>query len=534
MRTPFARATISTLTLTPEPKATILSPRLRDRGQNKVGGNWNVIRKALLGVFGLVATLILIVAAKTLFTTSKQLQIPSEKPVAVDSGAASARLAAAVKLQTISSATDPEASADAFKALHLHIQTSFPKLHAALKRELVGTYGLLYAWPGTDAKAKPIGLLAHQDVVPIAPGTEKDWQQPPFGGVIEGGFVWGRGAWDNKSNLFSQLEAVEMLVASGFQPRQTVYLFFGQDEEVSGLRGAKALAARFKAENIKVDFILDEGTLIVEGILKGLDKPAALVGMAEKGFLTVLLSATATPGHSSMPPPTARQSAIGMMSAALARLEDKQFPVQIRGIASDMFDTLAPEMTLVNRVMLSNLWLTKPLVESQLAKSTSTAALLRTTTALTVVNAGERDNVLPGRANAAVNFRILPGDTSDDVIKHTLLAVGESPITAEKKASFSEASKVARMDAPGYQAIAKTIRQLQPDVIVAPALMLGATDARHFDDVADNVYRFSPVRAKADDLPRFHGTNERISVVNYTEMIQFYYQLLRNVSAAAP
>lgn len=493
-----------------------------------------MIGKALIGVFGLIAALILILAAKTLFTPSKQLQVAPEKPVAVDSAAVSARLAAAVKLQTISSATDAEASADAFKALHAQIQSSFPKLHAALKRELVGGYGLLYTWPGSDARAKPIALLAHQDIVPVAPGTEKDWQQPPFGGVIADGFVWGRGAWDNKSNLFSQLEAVEMLVAAGHTPKQTIYLFFGQDEEVSGQRGAKALATRFKADNIKLDFILDEGTLIVEGILKGLDKPAALVGMAEKGFLTVLLAATATPGHSSMPPPTAKQTAIGMMSAALSRLEDKQFPVQIRGIAADMFDTLAPEMTLLNRVMLSNLWLTKPLVEWQLAKGSSTAALLRTTTALTVVNAGERDNVLPGRANASVNFRVLPGDTSDDVVRHTLLAVGESPITVEKKASFSEPSKVARMDAPGYRAINKTIRQLHADVIVAPALMLGATDSRHFDDVADNVYRFSPVRAKAEDLPRFHGTNERILIANYTEMIQFYYQLLRNVNAAAP
>jgi len=492
-----------------------------------------VIRKLFVGVALLVLALLVAVIGKTLLTPSKQLQVAPVKPAAVDSAAAAQRLAVAVRLPTISSATDAEASADAFKALHLHMQSSFPKLHAKLKREMIGSYGLLYVWPGTDAKAKPIALLAHQDVVPVAPGTEKDWQQPPFGGVIDGGFVWGRGAWDNKGNLMSQLEAVELLVASGFQPRQTIYLFFGQDEEVSGHRGAEVLAKRFKAENIKVDFILDEGTLIVEGILKGLDKPAALVGMAEKGYLTVLMTATATPGHSSMPPPTARQSAIGMMSAALARLEDKQFPVQIRGVAADMFDAIAPEMNLANRVILSNLWLTKPLVESQLAKSASTAAMLRTTTALTVTDAGERDNVLPGRANAQVNYRILPGDTSDDVIKHTLLAVGEAPIKAEKKAGYSEPSKVARTDAPGYRAIATTLRQLHADVVVAPSLMLGATDARHFDDVADNVYRFSPVRAGPDDLPRFHGTNERISVANYTEMIQFYYQLLKNAAGPA-
>ena len=491
-----------------------------------------MIRKIVFGIVGLLFALILVIAGKTLLTPSKQVQIAPEKPVTVDSAAAASRLSTAVKLQTISSASDGDASNEAFKALHAHMQASFPKLHAVLKRELVGSNGLLYTWTGSDAKAKGIALFAHQDVVPIAPGTEKDWQQPPFSGNIDGGFIWGRGAWDNKSNLFSQLEAVEMLVASGFQPKQTVYLFFGHDEEVAGHRGAEVLAKRFKAENIKLDFILDEGTLIIEGILNGLDKPAALIGMAEKGFLTVMLSATATPGHSSMPPPTTRQSAIGMMSAALTRLEDKQFPVQIRGLAADMFDTLAPEMSLVNRVALSNLWLTKPLIEAELSKGASTAALMRTTTALTVINAGVRDNVLPGRAEAKVNFRVLPGDTSEDVMKHTMLAVGESPIKAEKFPGYSEPSKVARIDAPGYLAIAKSIRQLQPDVIVAPSLMLGATDSRYFDDIADNVYKFSPVRAGPNDLVRFHGTNERISVANYTEMIQFYFQLLKNATGA--
>ncbi|TAG45776.1 MAG: M20 family peptidase [Betaproteobacteria bacterium] len=492
-----------------------------------------VLKRALIALLAVLATLVIVLLAKTFLTPSKQLQIKPETPLAVNAAAATERLAAAVRLQTISSATDRDANATAFKALHQHIETSFPKFHATAKRELVDGYGLLYTWGGTDMAAKPIALLAHQDVVPVAPGTEKDWTQPPFSGAIADGFVWGRGAWDNKSNLMAQLEAMEMLIASGFKPRQTIYVFFGQDEEVGGRRGALALAERFKKDGIKLDFVLDEGTLIVEGILKGLDKPAALVGMAEKGYLTLVLQATATPGHSSMPPPTARQGAIGMMSAALSRLEDKQFPVEIRGLAADMFDTLAPEMNLLNRVVLSNLWLTKPIVESQLAKASSTAALLRTTTALTVVNAGERDNVLPGRAEAQVNFRVQPGTTSDDVVKHTLMAVGESPIKVDKKIGFSEASKVARIDAPGYQAIAKTLRQLHGDMVVAPSLMLGGTDARHFDDVADNVYRFSPVRTGPTDLARFHGTNERISTANYVEMIQFYFQLLHNVNAAA-
>jgi len=257
------------------------------------------------------------------------LQPAPQQAVAVDSAAAAGRLAAAVRLPTISSATDANASAEAFRGLHQLIETSFPKLHAKLRRELVGSFGLLYTWPGSDAKAKPIALLAHQDVVPIAPGTEKDCQQPPFAGVIDGGFIWGRGAWDNKGNLMSQLEAVELLVASGFEPRQTIYLFFGQDEEVSGHRGAEVLAKRFQAEGIHPEFMLDEGTVIAEGILKGLDRPAALVGMAEKGYVTIDLTATATPGHSSMPPPEHGKSAIAMLSKTLVDLDRKQFPVEL-------------------------------------------------------------------------------------------------------------------------------------------------------------------------------------------------------------
>ncbi|MBC8057270.1 MAG: M20 family peptidase, partial [Rhizobiales bacterium] len=447
--------------------------------------------------------------------------------------AAASRLGAAVRLKTIASRDEPQASAAEFIALHTLLQSSFPKAHTVLQREVVGNYGLVYTWPGTDRQAPGIGLMAHQDVVPVAPGTEGDWQQPPFSGAVEGGFVWGRGAWDDKGNLMSMMEAVELLAASGFKPRQTIYLIFGHDEEVGGLRGAAQVARLFKERGIRLQFVLDEGLLITDGLLAGLTKPAALIGVAEKGYLSVQLTASAAPGHSSMPPPQAEASAIGMLSAALARLEDKQMPLAVRGLSAEMFETLAPEMNGLNRVFLSNMWLFRPVIEQQLKKVASTNATLRTTTALTVFNAGNADNVMPGRASATVNFRLLPGDTSDAVVAHAEQVVGNPAVKLEKLAGFSEASKVAATDAPGFQLINKTLRQLHPDVIVAPGLMIAATDSRHFDGVADSVYKFSPVRAKPDDLKRFHGTNERISIANHVELIQFYHQLIAN-SAPAP
>jgi carboxypeptidase PM20D1 len=384
---------------------------------------------------------------------------------------------------------------------------------------------LLYRWEGSDPAAKPIALLAHQDVVPIAPKTEADWQQPPFDGVVADGFVWGRGSWDDKGNLYAIMEAAEAMAKQGFRPKRTIYFAFGHDEEVSGLRGAKAIVELLASRGVKLEFVLDEGLLITEGIMPGLTKPAALIGIAEKGYATLVLTARATPGHSSMPP---RETAIGMMSAALTRLEKDQLPLQLRGTVVEMFDTLAPEMSGANRVVLSNLWLFKPLLLSQMAKSAVTGANLHTTTALTIFNAGDKDNVLPGNAEASVNFRLLPGDTETSVIDHVRTTIRNSKIAITTSPGNFDPPPVSGTGGAAFQNLNRTIREVFPDVVVAPGLMVGATDSRYFSQVSDNVFRFSPVRANGEDLKRFHGTNERLSIKNYADMIRFYRRLIEN------
>lgn len=484
-------------------------------------------------LLGAVVVLLAIMAVNAyLLKPSRQLKVESVELLKVDEAAVAQRLAVAVKAKTISSLEDPALNRDEFLKLHAHLKASFPKAHAAMTVEAVGELSLLYMWKGRDASAKPIVLLAHQDVVPIAPNTEAQWKQPPFGGVVADGYVWGRGAWDNKGNLLSMLEAVEALVAAGHQPRQTVYFFFGADEEVGGNRGAKAAAKLLAERGVKADWVLDEGLLVTEGVLKGFAKPIALIGLAEKGYLTVMLRVPGTPGHSSMPPPTPRTTAIGLLSASLAKLDDQQMPGGLRGISRDLFDTLAPEATGVQRLVLSNLWLTKPLVESQLAKGASTNAMLRTTTAMTVLQAGNKENVIPGEAVATINFRTLPGDTGDKVVQHVLQVVDNPAVKVEKASFNSEASKVASSHAPAYQLINRSIREVFGDVVVTPGMMIAATDSRHFDGVADNIYKFSPVRAGPEDLPRFHGTNERISLKSYAEMIRFYHRLLKTGTSA--
>jgi carboxypeptidase PM20D1 len=490
-----------------------------------------MLKRILLGLLLALVALAAVVAVKTWTTPSRQLAVAPAPKLDIDLQAAAKRLAGAIPIRTVSSLDDPAANLAEFDRLHAYLEQNFPKVHATLEKEVVGQKALLYTWTGSDAAAKPIALMAHQDMVPIAPGTEKAWSVDPFGGEIKDGFVWGRGTLDNKGNLFAQMEAIELLIASGFKPRQTIYLVMGDDEEVSGLRGAQPIAELLKSRGVKLDWVLDEGLLVLDGVLPGLSKPAALIGLAEKGYATFFLSLDTAPGHSSMPP---AHSAIGSMSAALARLEANPMPGGIQGVAGQMFGTLAPEMSGINRVMLSNLWLTAPLVEGQLQKSPSSNAMLRTTTALTIVRAGNKDNVLPGRAEAAVNFRVLPGDTIDSVEAHLRKQLGNDEIKIKRYPGNSEASPVSPTDSAGYRTIERSVRQSFPDAIVAPGLMTAATDSRHFSILSDAVFRFSPFRMKNEDLARFHGTNERLAISNYGEMIGFYHQLLRNTSAAQP
>ena len=482
-----------------------------------------------------VVVVLLLAAAVTINTLrqgSRQIEVAVARTIVVDEKAVAEKLAGAVRFQTISSHDDPEANAAEFVKLHDYLRQRFPLVHSKLKLETVGKYSLVYTWAGTDTSAKPILLMAHQDVVPISPGTEKLWHAQPFAGEVNDGYIWGRGSWDDKSRLIAQLEAVEMLLAEGFQPRQTVVLAFGQDEEVGGTHGAIAIAKMFAERKVRFDFVLDEGSPIAQGIIPGIDKPVAVIGLAEKGYATVNLKATATPGHSSLPP-APDKSAIGELAAALHRIDMEPRPASISGVAREMFGTLAPEFGGFQRVALSNLWLFKPLVIPQLSKSASTNALLRTTTALTIVRAGNKENVLPGIAEAAVNFRILPGETAQGTLEHVQGKL-ESGVQAQLAPGWVDPSPVSSTESPAYNTIARTLRAEFPGIVVTPGLVLAGTDSTHYTAVADNIYRFAPIRVQPQDVARLHGIDERIAIANLAEHVRFYHLLLTNLNTPAP
>jgi len=488
------------------------------------------LRRTLFAAATLVLLLAAVLAGNTLYLKSRQVSVAAAPRLEIDMQAAAERLAGGIRVQTVSHDAQPPSRQD-MERFHAYLEAQFPLLHKALRRERVNGSSLLYIWPGSEPGARPMLLMAHQDVAPIAPGTEGQWRHAPFSGTIADGFVWGRGSMDDKGSLFAIMEAVERLVADGFQPRRTIYLAFGHDEETGptfGQEGARQIAQLLKQRGVRVEFVLDEGLLVTQGLMKGLTPPLALIGVAEKGFMTLKLSSYGTPGHSSMPP---ARTAIGSLAAGLARLERQPMPATIHPVVREMLETVAPELEGTKRVALSNLWLFEPLVRRQLEASPGTAAMLRTTTALTVIRAGEKVSILPERADAQVNFRLLPGDSRAGVIEHTRRAVADPAI--EVQATGWEASPVSRTDSAAYDLVRRTIREVFPQALVAPGLMVGGTDSHHFAAIADDIYVFTPIRVGPEDLSRFHGTNERISLSNYEEMIRFYHRLLGAGQAAA-
>jgi carboxypeptidase PM20D1 len=484
------------------------------------------MRKTLLAVGAVLALLAAVLVVRAALFRPAPMPLEPSAAISIDAPSAAVHLSEAVRLPSISHEDPADFDAESFSSLRAWLEETYPKAHAALAPELVAGASLLFTWQGQEPALPPVVLMAHQDVVPVEPGTEDDWSHPPFAGEIAEGYVWGRGAMDDKGSLVAMLEAVESLLGRGFRPRRSVHLALGHDEEVGGIAGAAAVADLLKKRGVEPLFVLDEGGAVAEGFLPGLDRPLALVGVAEKGSASVEIEVVVEGGHSSVPP---RETAIGILSRALVRLEENPLPGGIRGPFRDMLLTVGREMPFSHRLVLANLWLFDAIVERQLSRVPASDTMMRTSTAVTIVRGGVKANVLPSRASAVVNFRIAPGDTVESVLEHVRRVTADPRVKVVEARETREASPVSPIDSEGFLLIERSIRQIFPDAVVAPYLLPGGTDSRHFAGLTANVYRFSAIRVTSDELRRAHGTNERLSVEVLARMVAFYAQLLQSV-----
>lgn len=483
----------------------------------------------------LAITFLLCAIALVSVLVGRAVRLPSRQIVAApvilpqfDVQAAARRLGQAVQFKTISYQDRARVERQAFLFLHDYLARSFPEAHRVLKQEVVGELSLLYTWPGFDSTLPPLLLLAHLDVVPADPETEGEWSRPPFSGVLSEGYVWGRGAMDDKAALMASIEAVELLAREGFAPRRTILLAFGHDEEVGGEQGAKRLAASLAERGFQPELILDEGMAVLEGLVPGVPQPVASIGIAEKGYVTFELLADGEGGHSSMPP---RPTSIGILASALRAIESHTMPAHFEGPVSRLFEFLAPELPFGPRLVLANVWLFRPAIQYLLDSSPSTHALIRTTFAPTILEGSGKENVLPAKAHALVNVRIHPGDRLDDVEAYLRQTINDARVTIRPHGPIiSEPSAESPITTPAFEVLQRSIAEVLPDAVVAPGLVLGATDSRHYRELSSAIYRFIPMRVTPEDTPRIHGTNERLSIDNYREIIHFYWRLMRNIS----
>lgn len=488
-----------------------------------------MLKRILLAIGAAFVLLVAVLVVRTLQVPAPAPAAEATTETAMDKDAAAARLAQAVQFQTISYQSGAPIDTAAFRGFHAFLSTTFPAAHAAMTREVVGGLSLLYTWRGTDTTLAPVVLMGHMDVVPVTTENRAEWEQAPFGGAIADGFVWGRGTLDDKVTVLAIFEAVEAMAAAGVRPSRTVYLTFGHDEEVGGVYGARVMVDTLVARGVKPALVLDEGGFLTSGAIPGIAGRAAVVGIAEKGYLSLTLTSRAVGGHSSMPP---ERTAVGALSAAIEELLENQFEASLDGPSREMITAMAPYVGFGQRLVLANLWLTEPVVTSLLLGSPTSAAMVRTTTAPTMLTAGVKDNVLPPEATAVVNFRIRPGETRESVIARVTRIVDDTMIViAPRDSAMADPSRVSRTDGEAFALIARTIRAMAPgeQVPVLPYLVMGGTDAKFWAKHSDRVYRFLAVPLGDNDRVRVHGVNERITVDGYASAVTFYARLLRQL-----
>jgi carboxypeptidase PM20D1 len=479
---------------------------------------------------GALALLGLVLCVRAVMLQS-DVPVASEwTPEVLDEAAMLERFRGGLRIPTVSLQPGQGMDEEAFTAFRAYLARHYPRVHAKLERETVSEHSLLFRWPGSDPSLAGTVLLAHQDVVPVDKGSEGDWVHPPYAAVVEGGFIWGRGSLDDKFGLFSILEAVENLLAEGFRPRRSLYLVFGHDEELGGPNGAVPIARLFAERRWPIGLVLDEGGAIAQGMVPGLDAPVALVGVAEKGYMSVILEVEGMGGHSSAPPD---QSAIGILSAAITRLEENRFPMRLDGATRAFFEQgIGPASSFGMRLVYANLWLLEPLFLRALESSPLMASMVRTTTAPTIFHAGLKENVLPARAQATVNFRLLPGESGALVLDRVRKVIDDGRVTVSPLSEARESSPSSRIDSAAFATVSNTIREVFPGTVVAPYLLLGGTDSRYFRELCDCVYRFLPIALEPDGLRRAHGTNERIPLEGFSQGARFFRRLIENAEAA--
>ena len=487
------------------------------------------IKYTLLAALGAAAAAVPVKAA--LFKPEK-VEVPPMEDEKVDLNRFRKNLSDAIKFKTIADKEAANTDWAVFDAFHDFLKERYPLMHEKLELTVIARGSLVFRWKGTRSDLDPIALLSHQDVVPISEGTLDDWKHDPFEGVDDGEFIWGRGALDMKNHLIGVLESVETLLSEGFVPERDVYILLGHNEEVmcaTSENGATCICNYLKEKGVHLDAIIDEGGAILPVEVKGvINKHLAGIGVAEKGYADVEVAVTAKGGHSSQAP---NHTAIGHLADVIKDIENHQFKAKMSPMMRELFDKIGRNCTYPAKLVTCNLKLLEPALTKAMSFIPPAASMLRTTFGVTMASGSPQANVLPQRASVTVNFRMFPGQTVDDVLEHLHKVIKNKKVEINLLPGWKNPSAVSPTDTRSFKVIEKICHSMDDKAVVAPYLVMGGTDACHYQAVCENIYRYSPFLVSTSLLLTTHGTNERIPVSVMEDAVKFFKRYIRLTSA---
>lgn len=437
------------------------------------------------------------------------------------------RLSAAVQFKTVSGRDGIPLDEGQFLGFRTFLEEAFPRVHATLTREVVDGYSLLYYMEGSDPSLDPFCLMAHMDVVPVDERTADQWLHPGFSGDIADGYVWGRGTLDMKGQLISIFSALENLLECSFQPRRSFYIALSHNEEIMSQTASGALrtANTLRNRGVRLSFVLDEGGNFFPPERYHTDRPAVLLGVCERGYADVKLTAASAGGHSSTPP---RHTALGTLCAAVARIENDPLPPFWNPAATAMLDALAPHMEEPYRAIFMDRAAHGEEAADTLLESPFTRALITCTAAATMAEGSAAPNVLPNEASMTFNLRISPTSSVARVTDHMKSLAGDG--VAFTELAHIEPSPISPMEGTPYETVKKALSDVFPEYIPVPGPVIFGTDSRHYYAVTDCVYHVTPFPSFIEDGNKLHTVNERLSLDSLLKGVEFFSSLIESAA----